>query len=70
METKSMCLRLPKSMADELAAVTRADGISMAEAMREALEEFIVSRRSDKEFKERLKKRLEEDRDLWEKLGE
>jgi hypothetical protein len=70
METKSMCLRLPKSMADELAAVTRADGISMAEAMREALEEFILSRRSDKEFKERLKKRLEEDRDLWEKLGE
>jgi predicted DNA-binding protein len=69
MERKAMCLRLPQGMADELNAVARANGQPMSEVMREALEEFIVSRRSDKEFKARLAKRLEEDRELFEKFG-
>jgi len=56
-------------MADELAAISRADGNSMAEVMRLALEEYIVSRRSKRDFKERLAKRLEEDRELVERLG-
>lgn len=69
MDRKTMCLRLPQGMADELAGIARADGNPMSEVMREALEEFIVSRRSDQEFKARLKKRLEEDRELLEKLA-
>lgn len=69
MDRKAVCLRLPQGMSDELKAIARADDIPMSEVMREALEEFIVRRRSDKEFKERLAKRLEEDRDLVEKFG-
>jgi metal-responsive CopG/Arc/MetJ family transcriptional regulator len=69
MERKAVCLRLPQGMADELNAIARANGQPTSEVMRDALEEFIVSRRSDKEFKERLAKRLEEDRELMEKFG-
>lgn len=69
MDRKAVCLRLPQGMADELNAIARANGQPTSEVMRDALEEFIVSRRSDKEFKERLAKRLEEDRELMEKFG-
>lgn len=70
MERKAMSLRLPKSMADELAAIARADGTPMSEAVREALEQYIASRRSEQRFKDRLKKRLEEDREILEKMAE
>jgi hypothetical protein len=43
--------------------------MSVADAIREALEEYIVARRSEKEVKERLEKRLEEDRDVLDRLG-
>jgi hypothetical protein len=56
-------------MADELAGIAKADGDLVAEAMRNALEEYIVRRRSEHDFKERLAKRLEEDRELLERLG-
>lgn len=69
MDTKTTTLRLPKGMAAELAAVARADGNSVSEAIREALEQYIVSRRSDRDFKARLRKRLEEDRELIERLA-
>ena len=70
MERKAMSFRLPKGMADDLAAIARAEGNSLTEAVREALEQYIASRRSDRDFKERLKKRLEEDRELWERFAD
>jgi predicted transcriptional regulator len=69
MERKAVSLRLPDGMTEELKAIARANDLPMSELMREALEEFIVSRRSDKQFKERLAKRLEEDREFVEKFG-
>lgn len=69
METKATSIRLPKGMADDFAAIARACGRPIAELMREALEQYIVSRRSDQEFKARLRKRLEEDREYLEGIG-
>ncbi|MGN6557533.1 MAG: ribbon-helix-helix protein, CopG family [Solirubrobacterales bacterium] len=69
MNTKATSLRLPKGMADELAAIARADGNSVSEAVREALEDYITTRRSDQAFKERLRQRMEEDRELLERMG-
>jgi predicted DNA-binding protein len=72
MNTKATSLRLPTNMADELAAVARADDDPMSEVMRKALEQYIVSRRSDPQFKERVRERLEKDdkvRELMEKLA-
>jgi hypothetical protein len=61
MATKATSLRLPEQMAAELAAVARADGIPVSEAVREAVAKHIAERRADKDFQERLKKLLEED---------
>lgn len=65
-----MSLRLPEEMADEIAAVARTDDVPVTEAIREAISNHITSRRTDKAFKERLKKRLEEDREVLERLAE
>jgi hypothetical protein len=37
-----------------LVAVARADGVSIAEAVRDAIDEHIASRREDRELQERL----------------
>jgi predicted DNA-binding protein len=73
MNRKATSLRLPKNMEVELTAVARADGKPMPEAICEALEQYIVTRRSDPQFKERLRERLEEDdevREVMERLAE
>jgi predicted DNA-binding protein len=70
MATRAMSLRLPEEMAAELAAVARADGMHISEAAREAIEKHICARRADKDFQQRLKRRLEEDREVIERLAE
>jgi predicted DNA-binding protein len=70
MNTKATSLRLSEDQAAELAAVCRADGVKMSEAVREAIDKHIAERREDQEFKERLRKRMEEDREVLERLTE
>ncbi len=70
MPSKAMSLRLPESMAAELAAVARTDDVPVSEAIREAIEHHIAARRSSKDFQKRLKKRLQEDREALERLAE
>jgi Arc/MetJ-type ribon-helix-helix transcriptional regulator len=69
MPSKAISLRLPEQMAAELAAIARTQDIPVSEAIREAIENHIVSRRADKDFQQRLKKRLEEDREVLERLS-
>jgi len=68
--SKAISLRLPEEMADELAAIARTDGVPISEAIREAIVGHIAARRTDQEFRARLKKRLEEDREVLERLAE
>jgi predicted DNA-binding protein len=70
MKTKVTTLRLSEDQATELAAVCRADGVKVSEAVREAIDKHIAERREDQEFKERLRKRMEEDREVLERLAE
>lgn len=70
MATKVLSLRLPEEVATEIAAVARADGVSVSRAIREAIEQHIAARRADKTFKERLQQRLKEDREIFERLAE
>lgn len=70
MATKAMSLRLPEEVAADLAAVARADDMPISEAVREAIDNHIAARRADKNFQERLKRRLEEDREVLERLAE
>jgi Arc/MetJ-type ribon-helix-helix transcriptional regulator len=57
-------------MAAELAAIARTQDVPLSEVIREAVENHIDSRRTDKAFQQRLKQRLEEDREVLERLAE
>ena len=63
-----MSLRLPRETAADLEAVARTDGVPVSEAVREAINDHIASRRADKDFQARLKQRLDEDREVLERL--
>ena len=66
---KNMTLRLPAEQADELEAVARAEGISVSDAVREAITEHIARKRKDKAFRERLRAVVERDREILERLA-
>lgn len=69
MARKSMTLRLESAKADELEAVARADGISVSDAVREAIDEHIERKRKDKAFRERLRTVMARDREILERLA-
>jgi predicted DNA-binding protein len=70
MAIKAMSLRIPEDKAAELAAVARTDDMPVSEVVREAIDNHIAARRGDKDFQERLKRRVEEDREVLERLSE
>jgi predicted DNA-binding protein len=70
MAIKALSIRLTEEVAAELAAVARTDDMPVAEAVREAIQRHIEARRSDHDFQERLKKRLEEDQEVLKRLAE
>lgn len=67
--SKVMSLRLSEEMAREIAAVARTDGVSVTEAVREAIANHIDTRQASKDFQERIEQRLEEDREILERLA-
>jgi hypothetical protein len=66
--TRAMSLRLPEDKAVELAAIARTDEMPISELVREAIDKLLAARRADKDFQARLKRRLEEDREVLERL--
>ncbi|MGN6217416.1 MAG: ribbon-helix-helix domain-containing protein [Solirubrobacterales bacterium] len=70
MNGKAISVRFSEKMAKELDALARAEGVPVSEAIRAAVHRYIATCRSNQAFKERLKKRLEEDRELLERLSE
>jgi hypothetical protein len=66
---KNMTLRLSSEQADELEAVARAEGISVSDAVREAITEHIERKRKNKAFRDRLRAVMERDREILERLG-
>jgi predicted transcriptional regulator len=70
MATKVMTVRLSEDLAAELAVVARTDDMPVSESVREAIERHIASRRADKDFQRRLKKRLEQEREILKRFAE
>jgi hypothetical protein len=68
-ETKVTTVRLHADQAVELEAIARVENIPVSEAIREAVAELIQRRRGDEEFMARLRRRVEEDREVLEKLA-
>jgi hypothetical protein len=67
---RTMTLRLTDEQAAMLDLVARADEQTVTEAVRTAIDAHIEERRRDKGFKERLRRRHEEERALYERLSE
>jgi hypothetical protein len=64
-----MTLRLSADKAAELEAVARVDNVPVAEAVRAAIDERIERRRQDKDFQERLRAIVEQDRAILDRLA-
>jgi hypothetical protein len=64
-----MTLRLDDERAATLELIARADDQSVTEAVRSAIDAHIEERRRDKDFRERLRRRHEEESALYERLS-
>jgi hypothetical protein len=66
---KTMTLRLDDERAATLELVARADDQNLNDAVRAAIDTHIAARRQDKDFRDRLRRRHEEERELYERLA-
>ena len=67
--TKNLTVRLPEELAKDTEALARAAGQSVNETVRQALVEAVERRRKDPEFRARLRRVIEEDQELLERLA-
>ena len=66
---RAMTLRLLAEQADALEMVAEVDGVSMSEAVRDAIENHIDNRRADAGFQERLAASMERHRRILDRLA-
>ncbi|MGH2960923.1 MAG: ribbon-helix-helix protein, CopG family [Solirubrobacterales bacterium] len=64
-----MTVRLDEELAADTEALARAEGKSLNETVKQALRDSVEKRRKDPEFKARVRRIIEEDRELLERLG-
>ncbi len=67
--TKNLTVRLDDELASDTEALARAEGQSLNETVKSALREAVERRRQDPKFKARIKRIIEEDRELLERLA-
>ncbi len=67
--TKNMTVRLPDELAADAEALARAEGQSVNETVKQALAEAVERRRKDPAFRARLRRIIEDDRELLERLA-
>jgi predicted DNA-binding protein len=68
--TKVTTLRLSAELAAELEAVARAQGVTVSEVVRAAVGDHIAAVRADDRFQVCLRKQMEKERELLERLVE
>jgi len=67
--TKNLTVRLDDDLAADTEALARAAGQSLNETVKSALRDAVERRRADPKFKARVKRIIEEDRELLERLA-
>ena len=67
--TKNLSVRLDDELASDTEALARAEGKSLNETIKHALAEAVQRRREDPEFRERVRRIIEQDRELLERLA-
>lgn len=68
--SKNFTVRLPDDVAADAEALARVEGKSLNETVKSALVEAVERRRNDPEFNSRLKRIIEQDRELLERLAQ
>jgi hypothetical protein len=66
---KNLTVRLDDELAADTEALARAEGQSLNETVKTALREAVERRRDDPEFKRRVRRIIEEDTELLERLA-
>jgi predicted transcriptional regulator len=66
---KNLTVRLDDELAADTEALARAEGRSLNETVKQALREAAERRRQDPEFKARLRRIIEQDRELLKRLA-
>lgn len=69
-ETKVTTIRQDADQAAELEAVAQVEGVPVSRIVRDAIGEALQKRRSDAEFQERLRRHLDENRRVLERLAD
>ena len=67
---KNLTVRLDDELAADTEAMARAEGQSLNETVKTALREAVERRREDPEFKRRIRRIIQEDAELLERLAE
>jgi len=70
MKQRAFTVRLDTDQAAELEAVAAADGVSVAEVIRQAVADRIVARRKDPAFQARIRSIVEQNQRVLERLAE
>ncbi len=68
--TKNFTVRLDEELASDTQALARAEGKSLNETIKHALAEAVQRRREDPEFRARVRRIIDEDRELLERLAQ
>ena len=68
--TKNITVRLPDELAADAEALARVEGVSLNETVKQSLAEAVERRRKSPEFKARLARIIEQDRELLERLAQ
>jgi len=66
---RNLTVRLDDELAADTEALARAEGQSLNETVKTALREAVERRRDDPEFKQRVRRIIEEDAKLLERLA-
>ena len=66
---KNLTVRLDDELAADTEALARAEGQSLNETVKTALREAVERRHEDPEFKQRVRRIIEEDTELLERLA-
>jgi Arc/MetJ-type ribon-helix-helix transcriptional regulator len=65
----SISVRVPEDVAAEVALIARVEGVNVSEVIRAGIYRYLSALRTDPAFQDRLRKRLDEDREILERYA-
>jgi Arc/MetJ-type ribon-helix-helix transcriptional regulator len=65
----SISVRVPEDVAAEVALIARVEGVNVSEVIRAGVYRHLSALRTDPAFQKRLRKRLDEDREILERYA-